>query len=209
MTPLQVLIELSTALLAALAGALYFRRLSKLYRLLWCQVLIYLVVDLIGTTIRIDNSFLYNWYIPVEGLFLIWAAATYFKSPPRVNVFWLLFLLLLSVFVFDLFTVTGFVYHAAITEGAIVTGVYLAVIYNYFVYREGQQRGIVLAATGLTLYFACTIPYLSVIFYFQRVNPELNTELFRMTVLTLGMVRYLLLFFAFITAGRQAKAETT
>jgi hypothetical protein len=209
----QIVLDLFTALLASAIGLIVFRRLNLFYRLLLLQVIIYVVIDSIASAIGLiskntyNNSWLYNVLIFIETSLLFAAAQAYFKSDTSKKVLLLFFGCFLIVFFADVFYLTdfrNFAYHAAITEGLFITGIYITLLYFQFMKKAHifLTAPIILASVGMVLYFAGTIPDLCLVTYFQKIDPHLNQELFQNIVVVLGDVRYLFIALAFWGAGR-------
>lgn len=207
----QIFLDLSTTFLAFGIGLIVFKRLKRFYRILFFQVLIYLFVDVAATVfVPVNNGWLYNVLIVIEAGFLLFAAQAYFNTQRSKKVLILLFGVFLSVFFADVFIFTGivkFAHHAAITEGIILTGVYLFLLYEQLKQKiDRSSKAMIIASTGIALYFAGTIPYLGIMFYLRELDAALSKELFNNIVIVLALVRYLLVAIAFfIVAIKQKK----
>lgn len=201
---IQVLIDLSTTILAALLGLLLGKHLTLFYKLLLGQVLLYLVTDLIGIAMHPRNTQVYNLFVPVEMGILMAASWTILKRSFAVWAFVSAYVVFLLVYLFEVSSET-FAYRSAIAQGFILTGAYLLVLYKVLQKEmpEENRLAVSLASTGMILYFACTIPYLSILYYFQKTNPEWNKELFRYIIVFLALVRYFMIAASFVVAYRK------
>lgn len=188
--------------LAILAGMLAYRKLPTFYRILFLQVALFIVFDLYGTTIPYNNVVVYNISILIEiNLFFI-AAYIYFNTIISKRIIFTMSFLFLSLFLFDIwsFGVHALARHAYIAGGIIITGIYITILSFHFLKRNDKYETLplVLASVGTIIYFAGMVPYISMMDYFQKQDPESNKELFRTIILTLGILRYLLLSAAFL-----------
>ena len=204
----QILLDLSTTLLAFGMGLMVFRKLERFYRILFFQVLIYLLVDLVASrVIGINNGWLYNVLILIETGLLLFAAQACFNTNQRKWILLAVYGGFLTVFLADVFFFTGimnFAYHAAIAEGIILTGVYLFLLYIQLKQKiDNSSKAIIIASIGMVLYFAATVPYLGVMFYVHQSDVSLSKELFNNIVVVLALVRYLFIAIAFFIAGKK------
>lgn len=216
----QIVFDLLSTVLATIIGLVVFRKLDRFYRLLLLQAIIYLVIDSIASALSImpgnkyNNSWLYNIEILFETAVLFAAAQAYFNSNLSKQVLLIVFSFFLLVFCTDVFylsSFSNFAFHAAIAEGLLMTVLYIIIMYFQFMKKADTfiTAPVILASIGMILYFAASIPYLSVIFYLQKVNAGLNRELFQNIVVVLADVRYLFIAIAFFIAGRTSAAANT
>ncbi len=207
----QILLDLSTTLLAFSIGVLVFKRLERFYRLLFFQVFTYLLVDGIALTIPFNNGWLFNAFIPIETALLLLAAQAYYNTSKSKQLLLILFGFFLMVFLADIFFFTGiihFAYHAAIAEGILLTCVYITVLYFQLMKKmDNSNIALVMASIGMVLYFACSVPYLCVLFYFQTLDPIFNQKLFQNIIVVLAIVRYFFIAIAFFIVKRKQEVN--
>ncbi len=200
----KLIIDLSTTLLAAGIGLVLYRNLRSFHRLVLWQVLLYLVTDIFAITVPVYNVMAFNVLIIMETALLTWAGALVLKTDIRPRWFVFAWLLFFAVYVYDHLFTGGFYYHAAITQGLLLTVVYLLVLWKGLHLRvtDYNKWSVNLLALGMVLYYACSVPYLSLMFKVQRVDPVLNRTLFQYIIVLLASLRYLLIAIAFVFAGQ-------
>lgn len=202
----QILLDLSTTVLAILTGILAYGKLPVFYRILFFQALAYLIIDVCAITYS-NNGVLYNAGMVVESGLLFFAAHTFFHTRTSKYVLLLLYSGFLSVLLFD-FCFSGikaFAVHAYITSGVFITGIYLCILFLHF---HHHVRGyitlpLLLSCIGILIFFAGMVPYLSMMPYLQELDAGLSQKLFKYTVLLMGILRYLLVAIAFMLLGKQ------
>jgi hypothetical protein len=205
------LLSLSSAVLAFCTGLIAYKRLKNFYRLLFFQVLTYLMLDCISIPFIPHNSWVINILIPSETALLFAAAYTYFGTTKSKYILLLLYTLFLVIYLCDILFFTGinnFAYHASITEGVLATGIFITVL--YFQLDQGMNLidswPVTLICLGMVVYFAGSIPYLSTLFYFQKMDPVLNLKLFKNIVELLAHLRYVCLAVGFYLTGKEHSA---
>lgn len=147
------------------------------------------------------NTLVYNMFMPIEVALLVYAAFVLVGNNLNRWVFLAAYALFLLVFLWEL--APGiFAYRSAMLEGLILTAIYILVLYNVLQKRIEKENALAagLASLGMVLYFACTIPYLSILYYFQKTNPLVNKELFRYIIVFLALLRYFLIAASFLVA---------
>ena len=197
------LLPLSTAIAALIVGLAVYKHLIKFYRLLFFQVLIYLLIDCLSIPFMPNNSWVLNIFVPMETALLFAAAQIYFDSTKSKYLLLLIYSLFVVIYLLDLIFITGinkFVYHAAIAEGICISVLYIIILYIQFNRRFSLP--LTFACLGLILYFACSIPYISTLFYFQKIDPILNQKLFQYIIVLLAHVRYSFIALAFFLVGK-------
>lgn len=196
----QILMDLSTTILAILIGILAYRKLPAFYRVLFFQALAYLIIDSYAVTHR-NNGQAYNIGIIFEVSLVFLASAFYFKTKNSRFLLLGLFLIFLLLFVFDIYSFPKqFAYRAYITGGITITGIYLTILFFHFLGKKDNYHtsSLVLTCVGIVMYFACMVPYLSMMNNLQQQNAESNKELFKLIIVTLGLLRYFLIALAFL-----------
>jgi hypothetical protein len=208
----QILLDLSTVIFSFGTGVLFYKKLNWYCKWLFYHVAAYLTIEVFAVTVSLANGLVYNIFMPIETLLLLLAAFTYPKLKRiRTALFFLVGTFLLIYFA-DIFFIIGwknFCYHAAIVQGLVLAITYMALVYFWF-----RQKGhntekifVILSGSGMILYFACGIPYLGMMFYLQKLDPGMNSELFQKIVVQLAKLRYLLVGISFLVAGWRTKKE--
>ncbi len=200
--------ELLTTIFAFVAGIVFFKRLDRFLKLIFFQVAIYLFSDLLAIQVE-QNAWIYNLVMPLETLILGVAGLSVVGGRFKNMYLWL-FTGFLIIYCWDMFLVSGmsvFAVHSAIAQGIVITALDLAVLYDVFL---GKGRGlrkthIVVATVGMLTYFACSVPYLSLMSYLQSRGQQLNDSIFIIIILPLGWLRYFAVFFAFCLKARTGK----
>jgi len=202
-----ILLSLSSAILALGVGLIVYKRLAKFYRLLFFQVLVYLILDCISIPFMPHNSWVINILVPAETALLFAAAQAYFNTSKSKYLLLLLYGVFFTVYLFDVLFFTGmngFAYHASIAEGVLAAGIYITILYcqldkgiNVF-----DSWPVTFICLGMAVYFAGSIPYLSTLFYFDKKDPVLNLRLFQNIIGLLAHVRYVCLALGFYLAWK-------
>ncbi len=211
---MQIAVELLTTIFAILSGLYFFKSLSGFYKALLLQAFIYLILDLcaaykLGDGI-FDNLVFFNISIFLE-MFIL-ALATQYKPVIKYSKYLVvlsitLFFAVYSLCAFYLTGINAFMLYAAIAQGILLSALYLWLIYGNSFNRKEKTFNwpLIIASSGIILYFAATAPYFFFGNYLQKVNPVVNKELFEIIVLKLGQFRYLLLAISFIWLGLSNK----
>lgn len=196
----QILMDLSTTILATLVGLLAYRKLPAFYRILFFQALAYLIIDSYASTYT-HNAKSYNIETVIEVSLLFLASIIYFKMKSSRFLLSGLFLIFLSLFAFDIYHFPNdLAYHAYIVAGIAITGIYLSILFFHFLGKKDNYStpALVLTCLGIVIYFACSIPYLSMMYDLQEQSPQSNKDLFNIIIVALSRVRYLLVALAFL-----------
>lgn len=202
---MKQVLELFTTLLAFGIGLFFFQKLNTFFRLLFTQVSVYLLIECFAISIG-RNAWLYNLMMPVETGLLFYSAEVYFKTVKSKVVINCLYVVFLVIYLADVLYFIGFdkfANHAAIIEGFFMTAIYTFLLYEILMNRPSQKLDMpaTLASLGMVVYFACTVPYLCVIAYFQDQDSHLNDLIFQYLIISLASLRYLLIAIAFYKAG--------
>lgn len=195
----QIVMDLSTTILAILIGIVAYRKLPVFYRILFFQALAYLVVDSYASTYQ-NNGFTFSLGIIIEIGLVFLAAAVYFNTIKSRLVVSSLFLIFLLCFILDIYLLGSkhFTRHAYIIGGILITGTYLTILSFHFFERKDKYHtsALVLTCVGIVLYFAGIEPYLSMITHIR--TPQSNTNFFNLIIVNLGHLRYFLLALSFL-----------
>jgi hypothetical protein len=204
------LLEIITTLLAFGMGAMLFRRLGRVSRIILMQVVLCLVMEVIAVSLK-ENNWVYNLFMPVETALLLVAAAYCFREKERRWVL-LLYPVFAAVFAIDMVYFPGFWKIA--THAAVVQGFVLGLVYTIIIYRRLTDRGetiadkpVVISGIGMLLYFACIVPFLCVMGYLFDKDPELCDRIFVFVIIPMSLLRYLFIAIAFFVEGRKTPAS--
>ena len=206
---LTLFIEISCISLALFFGMLAFRKMDRFFRVLLLQVLIWSLFYASSYVITsyqqahhipINNQWLMNIHMLIEtGLLLI---AAWFVLPKvlRTGLIFGAFSLFLGVFVLQGYNqgFGSYLNYADVTACIGITLVFSIVLYHFgqrtnstFWNAPGKWVGL-----GILIYFACSVPYVSMMNYLEHKNPEVNTFLYYLISGVLANARYLLLALA-------------
>lgn len=205
---------------AIFLGILAFRKLDRFFRVLLLQVMVWSLFYVFSHVITsyqkahllpIDNRWLMNIHLIVEtGLLLI---AAWFILPKMLRT-------VLPIGAFSFFLIVfgiqvgnqgfeDYLNYADVAECIVITLVFSIVLFTF-----GQQGRVPFwaspekwACLGILLYFACSVPYVSMMGYLERENPEVNTFLYYLISGVLANVRYFLLALAYWMIYRNAKKQ--
>lgn len=218
---LTLFTEITCLFLAVFTGILAFRRMNRFFKTLLLQVVIwgvfyagsyFITLQQQSAGEQIDNRWLMNIHLIIETGLLLMAA--WFVLPKTLRTFvcagaFLLFLFVLGIQVGK----QGFgVYlnYADVSACLLITLVFSVVLYTF-----GQQSSVRLwrspekwACLGILMYFACSVPYVSMMNYLQTENPAANTFLYYLISGVLANLRYLLLALAFGLLYRRTNRKT-
>ena len=217
---LTLFTETSCLSLAVFFGVLAFRRMDRFFRVLFLQLVIWSLFYLCshGITIwqqenhlPIDNQWLLNVHLIIETGLLLMAAwfvlPEMLRSPLTFGAF-SLFLLVFGIQAMNL-GIGTYLNYADVAACIVITLVFSVVLYHF-----GQQTNAPFwsspekwACLGILLYFACSVPYVSMMNYLERTNPQVNTFLYYLISGVLANIRYLLLALACWMIYRNAKKQ--
>jgi len=206
---------------ALCSGMLAFRYMDRFFRVLLLQVAVWSVFYAIAHLITlyqqvqhrpIDNQWLLNIHLILEtGLLLV--AARFALPGPRGKVLtggaFGIFLVVLGLQSFR----QGFgiyLHYADVSACLILTTVFSGVLFTVGQrsskgYRNVPEKW---ACLGILIYFACSVPYVSMMHYLEVKNPAVNSFLYHLISDLLANFRYLLLAFAFLLIYRTATSQT-
>ena len=217
---LTLFTETSCISLAIFLGVFTFRKLDRFFQVLLLQVIVWSLFYAFSYVITsyqqahhlpVDNQRLMNIHMIIEtGLLLI---AAWFVLPEMLRT-------VLTIGAFSLFLLVfalqgserglgSYLNYADVTACIGITLVFSVVLYNF-----GQRKSAAFwqspekwACLGILLYFACSVPYVSMMHYLETKNPEVNTFLYYLISGVLANVRYLLLALAYWMIYRNAKKQ--
>jgi hypothetical protein len=197
----QVIIDLSTTILAAGIGLAVYRKIDLPYKIIFWQVVLYLGFDTLGIAFSPDNVAVYNFFMPIETALLTASAWLMLRTQYKHWLFTAGYALFIAVYIFT-FEAGRFSVKASITEGLILSVFYLLVLFSVLQKRISHQVAVshTLVSLGMVLYFACSVPFLSTLYYIRDNHPLLGKDLFRYIIILLALLRYLLIAIGFLFA---------
>lgn len=202
----RILMDLSPMFIAILIGILVYKRLPVFYRILFFQVLSFIAIDIYATTIKNNNAWLYNIEMIIEISLIFLAAYSYFNKVLSKRILIILFSLFLCILFINFYFYPSNMLsnYAYITGGILITGIYLTILFSHFYIRKDDYltAPLVISGLGIVLYFAGTIPYLSMMYSLQKKDAHFNQSLFQTIVVALAFIRYLFLAIAFFLLGK-------
>lgn len=218
---LTLVTEISCIALAVFWGVCAFRMLDSFFRVLVIQVVIWSLFYALSHVITsyqqahhlpINNQWLMNIHLVIETGILL--AAAWFVLPKMLRTPLVVGAFSLFLLVFGMQGANqGFgtyLNYADVTACISITLTYSILLYNF-----GQRRNATFwlspekwACLGILLYFACSVPYVSMMRYLEMKNPEVNTFLYYLISGVLANVRYFLLALACWMIYRNTKKQT-
>jgi len=210
--------EITCLSLAFLAGLISWKKLNPFFKVLFLQVLVWILCYSLGNVITlqqqannqpIDNQWLMNIHMVLETGLLLWAArlrANESKNGVLVYIGGICFVIVYSVQI----SVCGFykyLHYADLTECIVITLVFAPILFASPAGKTGLALRV--ACFALLIYFACSVPYVSLMNYLQLHSPKLNSMLYHLISDVLANVRYALVAVAFVLHYRQTKERTT
>ena len=219
---LTLFVEISCISLVLFFGVLAFRKLDLFFRILFLQVVIWSLFYTFSHVITtyqqahhlpIDNQWLMNIHLIVETGLLLTAAWIVLPKMLRT---------VLTIGAFSLFLLAfgiqvrgqGFGTYLNYADVAACIGITL--VFSMVLYTFGQRTGVPFwespekwACLGILLYFACSVPYVSMMHYLEMNNPKVNTFLYYLISGFLANTRYLLFALACWMIYRNAKKQTS
>lgn len=214
-------IELGSILAALLMGGIFYRRMGTAFRIVVVQVAVwtFFYALMYGTIqwqkargIQPDNRWLMNIHMVAETVLLAWASAL-FRPGRRARVMAMgalgvFFAVWVTQAVTDGFR--NYLNYADVAECLLLSLLYGILLYEVAVEHTGvwwASPQIVLFL-ALLVYFACSVPYMTMMRHLQENHPELNHNLFNYISNVLANIRYLFTALAFGLAGRHIAQPT-
>jgi hypothetical protein len=219
---LTLFTEISCISLAVFFGILAFWKLDRFFQVLLLQVVVWSAFYTFSHVITsyqkvhqlpIDNQWLMNVHLIIETGLLLTAA--WFVLPKMLRT-------VLPIGAFSFFLIVfgiqvgnqgfeDYLNYADVAECIVITLVFSIVLFTF-----GQRGNVSFwaspekwACLGILLYFACSVPYVSMMGYLERKNPEINTFLYYLISGVLANIRYFLLALAYWMIYRNAKKQTS
>jgi hypothetical protein len=182
---LSLLIPVITITFCIVAGLMSFRNIPAALRLLILQACIALLADILGllsirTNLLPINQILFNIYIPLEFLLMLFAARANFGRHFRVFSLAGIICFLIS---YGLSMTRAGIFHLA-TQTIAVCAVILTITYFVVllqnIQREssGYTTGIYCIAVAVMLYYCCIVPYFGFMHYITEHDLRLAKQLY-------------------------------
>jgi hypothetical protein len=209
----QFLYEATSLALALATGIFAYPFMNRFMRMLFFQLIVWIFFYLSGYAvtyyqethhIQKNNTWVYNIAVPVEFLILTIAVSVFSKDKmSKYLVLSSYVIFLASIYLQMSFYKSGhFANYAMVSGSIIMTVLFVWIIYIKFtsdlpfrIYRPE-----VFACLGLIIYFACNVPYISIMPFLNENSPEESKSLFNNIIDNLANFRYLLLSIAFLLA---------
>ena len=205
-----ILLESTVLMIAFISGLILYKRLTLLYRIIFFQLSLAIVVNVAAYWITAsqiaagkdqNTAVLYNGYLLLEFALLFAAAGVYF-STRKITI---------TIIVFYILFVLGFITHVYfngiskfMNSGMGFGGLFIVALYLYMIYKavikdtsRDQRISIIVLALGVVVYFAGNAPYIGLMYYLYDLNKELTTSLFHIITDGLSNVRYLCVVISF------------
>ena len=202
--------EYFSPLLAIIAGILAFNYFNGFWKLLFIQVLLYvltikIVYEITPGLQTNSNHWFYNGYLIIEVGLLCIAPLFYFKDKAAKRSIILSYIFYLLTFVAQLYFggLERFANYAFAAAGLVLSVIYGSILFLEF--RSGikwQSSPLIWMSAGLILFFACNIPYFSLFNYLNKYYLTESRFLFNFITDVLANIRYLLLAFSFFLLRR-------
>lgn len=171
------------------------------WRTLFIQLLIYLLMVFLGYFVTFyqkhygmtrNNQWVYNIAMVFEVSFLFLAAQQILK---RKVILFFLFVVFLITFSFSILIkgASVFAQYAYVVAGISITFIFLLLLYQIFIRFKTtkEQLPYIFVCAGLIVYFACIVPYFSIINFLSSNYPDLSNLLFNVITDILSNIRYL------------------
>jgi hypothetical protein len=218
----QFIYELLSVVLAFAVGIKSYRYFSKNHKILFWQLVSWLVIYLIayGITkyqkyhdIPRNNHWIFNINILIECTFLFVAAYATRAAVRFRLTFAALYILFVIVYVL-LMMVMGiqtFNIYAFLAESVTISLMYILLLYTFFHHHRSSTRPVadIVMCSGITLYFLCIVPYISMMDYLNKHHLATSKLLFSLITDGLANLRYLLLAAGFFLIYKKLDVRPT
>ena len=212
-----ILLEYLAPLLAVLSGILSYKHFTFFWKLLFLQVLLYviaikLVYEITPVFHTNSNHWFYNGYLIIEIGLLCFAPLQLFKTTFEKLSLLLLFAFYVLVFAFQIYLngLDQFANFAFASAGFVVSLIYGYILYLSFQIPEWAhpRSAIIWASFGLILFFACNVPYFSLFNYLNTHFLTLSRFMFHVITDVLANARYFMLALAFYLVRKHAISKS-
>lgn len=207
--------EAGALFLSAAVGSIRFRHLTPTYRLVYAQVLLAVVAYLGAYAILeyqsqhqqpLSNHWIYNLYIPLEGILLLLAARSLLNDPRLRQIVVGCVVSFVTIYSSEVFF-DGFKELLNVTlvaSGLLIVLSFMLVLYSAirqaaFDWKTSPEFSL---AVGTIVYFACNAPFIGLLPFLLRQDQTIVNGLFYITEV-LAVLRYLAVAASFYLVGRQ------
>lgn len=206
---LQLFYEMATLAAALIAGLLAVRRMNAFFRLIFVQLLVWIFFYALAYGITswqlanhrpIDNRWAMNLHLLLETGLLLAAARFAIQQCWGTYLAIVAYLFFLVVFCAQGFRAGFGIY---LNYADVAACISITVVFSFTLYHFSRQARVKwyapekLICLGILAYFACSVPYVSMMHYLQKSSPAINTFLYHLINDFLANVRYLMMATAF------------
>jgi hypothetical protein len=191
--------------LATAIGVYHYRYLNRFFKLILLQATAailsyfaaYAVVHYqISNGLLPNNHWVYNMYIFLEIALLLWAGLVFFERSLQRRMLLTSMCLFIGIYSLEI-TIDGFWQLANIS--LVSGGVMIVIVYQAILFTKMRASNVPLwllpefwLCTGVSMYFACNVPFIGLMPQLLEYNPDLVDQLFYITEI-LAITRYLFL----------------
>jgi hypothetical protein len=212
---LQLLLFLAGKFFALIAGSIYFKSLSRPYKLVFYLTAIAAVVEGYGfyiySVLKQPNIWLFNFYLIIE-VWLMGLAAIYLINNKKIRIiFYALLAITTIVWLLNIYltSIYRFANYAMICGCALLTIMYITVLLDNSIFssKEILKQPVFWLAISSIIYFACDIPLMGLFNFLSVQMPTSTVMKLALINSALDIIRYPIAGVSFILLGRQKKAE--
>jgi hypothetical protein len=214
---MDVVFESFGAMLAACVGFITYERMNRFYRLLYEQLMIWLVLYIVSYVVTDfqrsfwlgqNNHWVFNLNILIETTFLLLSARSYFEKviAKKIILFSCIFFLFISLILHSVNNFFIFNESIYVIESILIVIIYTFILFRCFyeTFTIEVKSPEIWASIGLILYFGCNLPYFSLFNYLNTHYLSMSEILQDRITDVLSNIRYLLLAVGFWVITRKA-----
>lgn len=203
-------LEVSLFAVCLMLGARGYKNMDTFLRLVYIQVMVWVLFygfNLLQYSFGLfkdilpSNHLVMNFSMLAECSLLVGAVVSYHREKWIKLVSTGMFVVFVSVWTTQgiLQGFWDYFNYADVVECVIISLLYASVLFSVFTERKAGWWKLpeFFVCLGLMVYFACSVPYITMIHYIQEKDPELNVFLFRLINDALAMFRYTCMAIAF------------
>lgn len=200
---IQIIKECSGILPALVVGFYNYRYLNRFAKILFLQLVIWIVVYLISYVITNyqrahhisqNNQWIFNINMLIETTLLLFSARCFFISEKNLFYLSMVYVAFLSVFTFQIIThgLSDYSSLSDLFESAIFTALFSFILYKLFHEKMKFWFNVpdIWISIGLLFYFACSVPYIAFFDTLEAAPASLSKNLFRIIIDFLANIRY-------------------
>ncbi len=197
-------------------GLIFYKRLSKPWRLVHLQLFLALVVEILATIIsrrHYNTIILYNLYMIPEQVILIYVATLSFKSEVLKKIAVTGISLCLLTWFYEVYKggIFAFANKAFLSYCILLSAAYLGLLMEIAFNQPNRllKNPVIWLCFAHVLYFGCDIPLFSQMHYFSSgQNVNLAIKLYNINEV-LAIVRYCLVVVGLVVFWQQTKERKT